>query len=188
MSASDLLQLSLAEAAAAIKAKRVSPVELTDAALLAADRLQPTLGSFIIRWKPAACSRVSGARRTTPSVSAPSPKPPSKKGSACSTGPPWSRASRAKEIRSTRRPSRSARASRRRPSAVNPARQAARSAGRFSSSMSASTRSTPRSSSHSVSPRATLPATPRPRAHGDTTQVIRADPSGVSGATLADPA
>jgi aspartyl-tRNA(Asn)/glutamyl-tRNA(Gln) amidotransferase subunit A len=47
MSASDLLQLTLSDAAAAIKDKKVSPVELTEAALAEAERLQPILCSFI---------------------------------------------------------------------------------------------------------------------------------------------
>jgi len=47
MSARELLELSLCDAAAAIKGKQVSPVELTEAALAQADRLQPVLCSFI---------------------------------------------------------------------------------------------------------------------------------------------
>jgi aspartyl-tRNA(Asn)/glutamyl-tRNA(Gln) amidotransferase subunit A len=47
MSANDLLQLTLSDAAAAIQGKRVSPVELTEAALAEAERLQPLLCSFI---------------------------------------------------------------------------------------------------------------------------------------------
>ena len=47
MSANDLLQLTLSDAAAAIQAKNVSPVELTEAALAEAERLQPLLRSFI---------------------------------------------------------------------------------------------------------------------------------------------
>ncbi|MGH8638792.1 MAG: amidase, partial [Burkholderiales bacterium] len=47
MSANDLLQLTLSEAAAAIQGKKVSPVELTEAALAEAERLQPMLCSFI---------------------------------------------------------------------------------------------------------------------------------------------
>lgn len=47
MSADDLLQLTLSDAAAAIQKKQVSPVELTEAALARAERLQPLLYSFI---------------------------------------------------------------------------------------------------------------------------------------------
>ena len=47
MSADDLIMLTLAEAAAAIQARKVSPVELTEAALAQAERLQPVLCSFI---------------------------------------------------------------------------------------------------------------------------------------------
>jgi aspartyl-tRNA(Asn)/glutamyl-tRNA(Gln) amidotransferase subunit A len=47
MSDDELLTLSLAELAAKIKARQVSPVEITVAALAQADRLQPTLHSFI---------------------------------------------------------------------------------------------------------------------------------------------
>ena len=47
MSASELLKLSISELSVQIKARKVSPVELTEAALTQADRLQPTLCSFI---------------------------------------------------------------------------------------------------------------------------------------------
>jgi aspartyl-tRNA(Asn)/glutamyl-tRNA(Gln) amidotransferase subunit A len=47
MSANDLLQLTLADAAAAIEARKISPVELTEAALARAERQQPVLCSFI---------------------------------------------------------------------------------------------------------------------------------------------
>jgi aspartyl-tRNA(Asn)/glutamyl-tRNA(Gln) amidotransferase subunit A len=47
MSAMDLIMLTLSEAAAAIQARKVSPVELTEAALAQAERLQPVLCSFI---------------------------------------------------------------------------------------------------------------------------------------------
>src|SRR5919197_2653545 len=47
MSDLELLTLSIAELAAKIRARQVSPVELTQAALAQADRLQPTLRSFI---------------------------------------------------------------------------------------------------------------------------------------------
>jgi aspartyl-tRNA(Asn)/glutamyl-tRNA(Gln) amidotransferase subunit A len=47
MSANDLLQLSLSDAAEAIRSKKVSPVELTEAALAEAEHLQPLLCSFI---------------------------------------------------------------------------------------------------------------------------------------------
>jgi aspartyl-tRNA(Asn)/glutamyl-tRNA(Gln) amidotransferase subunit A len=47
MSDIELLTLSIAELAAKIRARQVSPVELTQAALAQADRLQPTLHSFI---------------------------------------------------------------------------------------------------------------------------------------------
>ena len=42
-----LLTLTIAELVAKIKGKEVSPVELTEAALAQADRLQPRLNSFI---------------------------------------------------------------------------------------------------------------------------------------------
>lgn len=47
MAASDLLQLTLSDAAAAIRGRKISPVELTEAALAEAERLQPLLCSFI---------------------------------------------------------------------------------------------------------------------------------------------
>lgn len=47
MSNLELLTLTLAELAAKIKAREVSPVEVTEAALAQADRLQPALNSFI---------------------------------------------------------------------------------------------------------------------------------------------
>jgi Asp-tRNA(Asn)/Glu-tRNA(Gln) amidotransferase A subunit family amidase len=47
MSAVELLTLTIAELAAKIRERQVSPVELTEAALTQADRLQPTLHSFI---------------------------------------------------------------------------------------------------------------------------------------------
>jgi aspartyl-tRNA(Asn)/glutamyl-tRNA(Gln) amidotransferase subunit A len=47
MSAIELLKLPISELSAQIKARKVSPVELTEAALVQADRLQPTLHSFI---------------------------------------------------------------------------------------------------------------------------------------------
>ncbi len=47
MAASDLLTLTISELAPKIKAKEISPVELTEAALAKADRLQPKLNSFI---------------------------------------------------------------------------------------------------------------------------------------------
>ena len=47
MSNSDLLRMTIAELAPKIQNKEVSPVELTEAALAEADRLQPTLNSFI---------------------------------------------------------------------------------------------------------------------------------------------
>ena len=47
MSAKDVLGLTLADAAAAIRARELSPVALTEAALAEADRLQPILCSFI---------------------------------------------------------------------------------------------------------------------------------------------
>ena len=47
MSDIELLTLSIADLAAKIRARQVSPVELTQAALAQADRLQPTLRSFI---------------------------------------------------------------------------------------------------------------------------------------------
>ena len=43
----DLLVLTITELAPKIRAKEVSPVELTEAALARADRLQPKLNSFI---------------------------------------------------------------------------------------------------------------------------------------------
>ena len=43
----DLLTLTISELAPRIKAKEISPVELTEAALAQADRLQPKLNSFI---------------------------------------------------------------------------------------------------------------------------------------------
>jgi aspartyl-tRNA(Asn)/glutamyl-tRNA(Gln) amidotransferase subunit A len=43
----ELLTLSIAEMAAKLRARQISPVELTQAALAQADRLQPTLHSFI---------------------------------------------------------------------------------------------------------------------------------------------
>jgi aspartyl-tRNA(Asn)/glutamyl-tRNA(Gln) amidotransferase subunit A len=47
MSAIELLKLPISELSVQIKARKVSPVELTEAALTQADRLQPTLCSFI---------------------------------------------------------------------------------------------------------------------------------------------
>lgn len=47
MAASDLLQLTLTDAAAAIRGRKISPIELTEAALAEAERLQPVLCSFI---------------------------------------------------------------------------------------------------------------------------------------------
>ena len=47
MSGTELLKLTISELAPRIKAREVSPVEVTEAALSQADRLQPTLGSFI---------------------------------------------------------------------------------------------------------------------------------------------
>jgi aspartyl-tRNA(Asn)/glutamyl-tRNA(Gln) amidotransferase subunit A len=47
MSDVELLTLTISELAAQIKARQVSPVEITQAALTQADRLQPTLHSFI---------------------------------------------------------------------------------------------------------------------------------------------
>jgi aspartyl-tRNA(Asn)/glutamyl-tRNA(Gln) amidotransferase subunit A len=47
MSTSELLKLPLSELSAQIKARKVSPMELTEAALAQADRLQPILHSFI---------------------------------------------------------------------------------------------------------------------------------------------
>jgi len=43
----DLLRMTIAEVAPKIQNKEISPVELTEAALAEADRLQPTLNSFI---------------------------------------------------------------------------------------------------------------------------------------------
>ncbi len=43
----DLLELTITELAPKIRAKEVSPVEVTEAALARADRLQPKLNSFI---------------------------------------------------------------------------------------------------------------------------------------------
>jgi aspartyl-tRNA(Asn)/glutamyl-tRNA(Gln) amidotransferase subunit A len=47
MSAFELLKLPISELSIHIKSRKVSPVELTEAALALADRLQPTLRSFI---------------------------------------------------------------------------------------------------------------------------------------------
>src|SRR5262245_16553793 len=47
MSDIELLKLTISELAAQIKARQVSPVEITEAALSQADRLQPTLHSWI---------------------------------------------------------------------------------------------------------------------------------------------
>src|SRR6266567_4686406 len=47
MAATELLTLSIAELATKIRARDVSPVELTEAALAQAERLQPSLDSFI---------------------------------------------------------------------------------------------------------------------------------------------
>ena len=44
---SELVTLTISELAPKIKAKEISPVELTEAALAQADRLQPSLNSFI---------------------------------------------------------------------------------------------------------------------------------------------
>jgi len=43
----ELLQMTISEMAPKIQSKEVSPVELTEAALAAADKLQPTINSFI---------------------------------------------------------------------------------------------------------------------------------------------
>ena len=47
MTGSELVTLTISELAPRIKAKEISPVELTEAALAQADRLQPTLNTFI---------------------------------------------------------------------------------------------------------------------------------------------
>ena len=47
MADSALVTLTISELASKIKAKAISPVELTEAALAQADRLQPTLNTFI---------------------------------------------------------------------------------------------------------------------------------------------
>ena len=47
MANQDLLKLTISEIAPMIRSGEVSPVELTEAALAQADRLQPTLNSFI---------------------------------------------------------------------------------------------------------------------------------------------
>jgi aspartyl-tRNA(Asn)/glutamyl-tRNA(Gln) amidotransferase subunit A len=47
MANADLLKLTISELAPKIKAREVSPVEVVEAALAQADRLQPTLNSFI---------------------------------------------------------------------------------------------------------------------------------------------
>ncbi len=47
MATSDLLKLTISELATKIKAKEVSPVELTEEALARANRLQPSLNTFI---------------------------------------------------------------------------------------------------------------------------------------------
>jgi len=47
MAATELLTLTIAELAPQIQARQISPVELTEAALAQAERLQPSLGSFI---------------------------------------------------------------------------------------------------------------------------------------------
>ena len=47
MADAGLLKLTIAELSAKIKTREVSPVEITEAALAQADRLQPTLHSFI---------------------------------------------------------------------------------------------------------------------------------------------
>ena len=47
MTDSELVKLTISELAPKIKAREISPVELTEAALAQADRLQPTLNSFI---------------------------------------------------------------------------------------------------------------------------------------------
>ena len=44
----ELLKLTISDMAPKIRSGEVSPVELTEAALAQADRLQPTLNSFII--------------------------------------------------------------------------------------------------------------------------------------------
>ena len=43
----ELLKMTISELAPKVQRKEVSPVELTEAALAEADRLQPTLNSFI---------------------------------------------------------------------------------------------------------------------------------------------
>ena len=43
----ELLTMTISELAPKIQNKEISPVELTEAALAEADRLQPTLNSFI---------------------------------------------------------------------------------------------------------------------------------------------
>ena len=56
MQAKDLLKLTISELGPKIRAREVSPVEVTDAALAQADRLQPTLNSFItIIYEGARC-------------------------------------------------------------------------------------------------------------------------------------
>ena len=45
----ELLQMTISEMAPKIQSKEVSPVELTEAALAAADKLQPTINSFMVR-------------------------------------------------------------------------------------------------------------------------------------------
>ena len=47
MHSTELLRMTISELAPKIQRKEVSPVELTEAALAEADRLQPTLNSFI---------------------------------------------------------------------------------------------------------------------------------------------
>ena len=47
MSYADLLKQSIADLAPRIRDREVSPVELTEAALAQAERLQPSLNSFI---------------------------------------------------------------------------------------------------------------------------------------------
>ncbi len=47
MAATELLTLTIADLATKIRARQVSPVELTEAALAQAERLQPSLDSFI---------------------------------------------------------------------------------------------------------------------------------------------
>ena len=47
MGDTELLKLTISELAPKIRSREVSPVEVTEAALARADRLQPTLGSFI---------------------------------------------------------------------------------------------------------------------------------------------